>query len=50
MLKQWSQALTLLWFEEGTEEEHMVHFEEDEDPGLEELDGTLPWPARHKRK
>ncbi len=50
LLKQWNQTLTLLWFEEGADKEQMERLEEDEDPGLRELDGTLPWPGKRRRK
>jgi hypothetical protein len=50
-LKQWDQTVTLLWFEDGEirppkRERH----EEQEDLGLSELDGILPWPGKKRRK
>ncbi len=50
-LKQWDQTLTLLWFddeelpqESGTEEK------DEEEMGLKELDGVLPWPGKRRRR
>ena len=51
-LKQWDQTLTLLWFEDeevpppsGDRRQR-----EEEEFGLAELDGTLPWPGKKRRK
>lgn len=50
-LQRWDQTLTLLWFED---EEVPPPAREDreraEDQGLEELDGTLPWPGKKRRR
>jgi hypothetical protein len=50
--KQWDQTLALLWFEDeevpppkGERRER-----EEEEFGLAELDGTLPWPGKKRRK
>lgn len=47
----WDQTLALLWFEG---EEVPMHYQsqraEEEDTGLRELDGVLPWPRRSKRR
>ncbi len=50
-LPQWDQTLTLLWFEdeELPAPEHATR-EEEEEQGLAELDGTLPWPGKKRRK
>lgn len=42
LLKEWNQCLSLLWFDED-------HSEESE-PFLEDLDGTLGWPSRSRRR
>jgi len=42
-LTRWDQTLTLLWFED---EEVPQEKEIEEDVGLKELDGVLPWRAR----
>jgi Zn-dependent peptidase ImmA (M78 family) len=47
----WDQTLSLLWFDE--EEVPVVyesHRAEEEDIGLRELDGNLPWPGRNRRR
>lgn len=50
-LPRWKQTLTLLWFDDdeipaldGDDQDS------DEEQGLKELDGTLPWPGRKKRR
>ncbi len=52
LLEQWNQALTLLWLEEsdycGTE--GCTEEGEEEETGLRELDGLLPWPSKRKRR
>lgn len=51
-LDAWDQTLTLLWFEAGDApplRQERKHWEE-ETYGLAELDGTLPWPGRRKRR
>ena len=51
-LKSWDQTLTLLWFED--EEVPSLPRDtsdtEDENPLLRELDGTLPWPGKRRRR
>jgi hypothetical protein len=46
------QTLTLLWFED--EEVPPLKWskqeEEEEEWGIKELDGILPWPGRKRRK
>jgi Zn-dependent peptidase ImmA (M78 family) len=53
LLSTWDQALTLLWFEDvespGNRREEPVG-EPDEDVLLEELDGTLKWPGKKRRR
>lgn len=52
-LSEWDRMLSLLWFEEdylplraGT----AIEEDEDIDPYCRELDGTLPWPDRTKKR
>lgn len=52
-LSEWDRMLSLLWFEEnylpskgGAANEE----DEDSDPYCRELDGTLPWPDRTKKR
>jgi len=51
-LARWNQTLTLLWFEDGempksyNREERISESEE----ALDELDGTLRWPGKRKRR
>jgi len=53
LLPTWDQALTLLWFEDaessGDRREGHVG-EPDEDVLLDELDGTLKWPGKRRRR
>lgn len=51
-LGQWDQTLTLLWFddEELTAPQAERTRLSDDDFLLRELDGSLPWPGRSKRK
>ncbi len=51
-LKQWDQTIALLWFEdeEVPSPEQDRHRREEEELGLAELDGVLPWPGRKRRK
>ena len=50
LLTPWNQALTLLLFEESGDEEPGNFFEEDQEPGLHELKGILPWPSKRRRR
>jgi hypothetical protein len=54
LLKSWNQALTLLWPEDGDLEDlgrrESHRDRDDEEAGLKELDGNLPWPGRSKRR
>jgi hypothetical protein len=51
-LAKWDQTLALLWFEdEEVPVPRPKHKEREEDEfGLAELDGILPWPGRKRRK
>lgn len=52
-LAQWDQTLTLLWFEDeeipGSPDGSEQH-DGEEEPLLRELDGTLPWPDKKRRR
>ncbi len=48
-LEQWDQTLSLLWFEDEVVP-RPKQTEEDEDLGIKELDGILPWPGKKRRK
>lgn len=52
LLEQWNQSLTLIWFEnaEYREHENSTQEEYEEEPGLQELDGSLPWPSKRRRR
>ena len=51
-LRQWDQTIALLWFEdEEVPQPKRDHRErEEEEFGLAELDGVLPWPGKKRRK
>lgn len=51
-LSRWDQTIALLWFEdeELPSETQDRHQREEEETGLAELDGILPWPGKKKRK
>lgn len=51
-LTQWDQTVALIWFEdeEVPAPSRDRREREDEEFGLAELDGTLPWPGRKRRK
>jgi len=51
-LAQWDQTIALIWFEdeEVPSPEQDRHKREEEESGLAELDGVLPWPGRKRRK
>lgn len=51
LLREWNQCLSLIWFDETLKPTHM-RWDEDEDgePLLKELDGTLPWPSKSRRR
>lgn len=47
----WDQTLSLIWFEdEEVPAPPRSIREQEEDVGLRELDGVLPWPGRRRRK
>jgi hypothetical protein len=51
-LKQWDQTVALIWFEdeELPSETRDPRQREEEETGLAELDGILPWPGKKRRK
>ena len=51
LLQEWNQCLSLIWFDE-TLKPIRERWGEDEDvePLLKELDGTLPWPSKSRRR
>ena len=51
-LAQWDQTIALIWFEdeEVPSPEPDRHKREEEEFGLAELDGVLPWPGKKRRK
>lgn len=51
LLREWNQCLSLIWFDESMESTHERCDEDDDDqPLLKELDGTLSWPSKSRRK
>ncbi len=51
LLREWNQCLSLIWFDESLKPAHERRNEdEDNEPLLKELDGTLPWPSKSKRR
>jgi hypothetical protein len=51
-LAQWNQTIALLWFEDDGVPPQRVerHKREEEEYGLAELDGVLPWPGKKRRR
>jgi len=49
-LPEWDQVLSLLWFEEGSENSEGIFEDMEDDGGLKELDGILPWPSKRHRR
>jgi Zn-dependent peptidase ImmA (M78 family) len=51
-LVQWDQTIALLWFEEDDVPPRRVEPQkrEEEEYGLAELDGVLPWPKKKRRR
>ena len=50
-LRPWDQTLTLLWFEdEEVPGPVREDGEQEEEPLLRELDGSLPWPGKKRRR
>ena len=50
-MREWNQCLSLLWFDERTQPAGDRRDDDDEDePLLRELDGTLSWPSKSRRR
>ena len=51
LLRDWNQCLSLIWFDESlTPVRERWDEDEDKQPLLKELDGTLPWPSKSRRR
>lgn len=51
LLREWNQCLSLIWFDDSLKPvKESRDEEEDDEPLLKELDGTLPWPSKSKRR
>lgn len=51
LLREWNQCLSLIWFDDSLKPVYERNGEQDDDePLLKELDGTLPWPSKSKRR
>ncbi|MBK9584869.1 MAG: ImmA/IrrE family metallo-endopeptidase [Alphaproteobacteria bacterium] len=51
LLREWNQCLSLIWFDDSLKPVHERRDEEnDDEPLLRELDGTLSWPSKSKRR
>lgn len=48
--KPWDQTLSLIWFEDEVPAPPRGVREEEEEVGLRELDGVLPWPGKSRRR
>ena len=49
LLQEWNQCLSLIWFDESLKP-IPERWDEDAEPLLKELDGTLPWPSKSRRR
>lgn len=50
LLREWNQCLSLIWFDDRPKPINERRDEEDDDePLLKELDGTLSWPPKKRR-
>jgi hypothetical protein len=50
LLSEWDQVLSLVWFEEDSGNSDDGFDDVDDEGGLEELDGILPWPSKKRRR
>ena len=51
LLGEWSQCISLIWFDDSLTPVHeRLDADDYEEPLLKELDGTLPWPSRSRRR
>ena len=49
--REWNQCLSLIWFDESLKPvREQWDQDEDNEPLLKELDGTLPWPSKSRRR
>lgn len=51
-LHEWGQCLSLLWFDDSLRRSATGKndVDDDDEPLLKELDGTLPWPGKSRRR
>jgi hypothetical protein len=50
LLSEWDQTLSLLWVNESADDSGSIFDDVDDDGGLKELDGILPWPSKKRRR
>ena len=50
LLSEWDQTLSLLWFDESSDNFDNGSEDTDDDDGLKELDGRLQWPSKKRRR
>lgn len=51
LLPNWDQCLSLIWLDDALNRcPERSHAGRDDEPLLQELDGTLPWPSKRRRK
>ena len=51
LLREWNQCISLIWFDQSLGAVRKLDDEDvDTEPLLEELDGTLPWPSKRRRR
>ena len=51
LLQEWNQCLSLIWFDDSLNPvRERWDDDEDNEPLLKELDGTLPWPSKSRRR
>jgi Zn-dependent peptidase ImmA (M78 family) len=51
LLREWNQCLSLIWFDEHSKPVNERRDDDEHDePLLRELDGTLSWPSKSRRK
>ena len=51
LMQEWNQCLSLIWFDQSLSAVRKLDDEDvDTEPLLQELDGTLPWPSKRRRR
>lgn len=50
LLKEWNQCLSLIWFDDSLKPAHEQWDEDQAEPLLTELDGTIAWPSKGRRR